>query len=240
MIGASRSDSMRGGGRVAGGPELATPRRRGRPPAAETTAEATRKRIVDAAVELFAEKGFHGTGVAEIGDRAGVQRGALYYHIGSKEELLWQILRDYIQLMLVDALRISKSSDDPISKLRKLIHSHIGLIIEHRCEVAIELRDVTALSGDRGDELQEMRDQVQQCWQRVNDVGYAAGLLRSNDHVVTNSVLGMLNMVTFWYRPQGEHSPEEIADILASTILDGVAAAVHDQQLDETDKHTKG
>jgi AcrR family transcriptional regulator len=222
MTAASRSDSMRGGGRVTGGPEIASPRRRGRPPAAETTAEATRGRIVAAAVELFAEKGFHGTGVAEIGDRAGVQRGALYYHIGSKEELLWQILRDYIRLMLTDAQRISRGTDDPIGKLRKLIRSHVGLIIEHRREVAIQLRDVTALTGDRGEELQEMRDQVQECWQRVIDAGHATGLLRTNDHVVTNSVLGMLNMVTFWYRPHGGRSPEQIADILASTVLDGI------------------
>lgn len=175
-----------------------------------------------AAVELFAEKGFHGTGVAEIGDRAGVQRGALYYHIGSKEELLWQILRDYIHLMLTDAQRIARGTDEPISKLRKLIHSHVGLIIEHRREVAIQLRDVTALTGDRGEELQEMRDGVQECWQRVIDAGHAMGVLRTNDHVVTNSVLGMLNMVTFWYRPHGGHSPSEIADILASTVLDGI------------------
>ncbi|MFI6365414.1 TetR/AcrR family transcriptional regulator [Nocardia sp. NPDC050630] len=222
MTAASRSDSVRGGGPVTDGPELASPRRRGRPPAAETTAEATRARIMAAAVELFAEQGFHGTGVAEIGDRAGVQRGALYYHIGSKEELLWQILRAYIQLMLTDAQRISRSTDDPIVKLRKLIHSHVGLIIEHRREVAIQLRDVTALTGERGEELQEMRDEIQACWQRVIDAGHAAGVLRTSDHVVTNSVLGMLNMVTFWYRPHGGRSPDEIADIVASTILDGI------------------
>ncbi|MFI9402989.1 TetR/AcrR family transcriptional regulator [Nocardia sp. NPDC052316] len=213
-------------------PDVAPTRRRGRPPAAESTAGDTRQRIVRAAVELFAEKGFHGTGVAEIGDRADVQRGALYYHIGSKEELLWQILHDYIQLMLVDAERITASSDDPITKLRKLIHSHVGLIIDHRREVAIQLRDVGALSGARGAELQELRDRVQHCWQRVIDAGHAAGLLRTDDHVVTNSVLGMLNMVTFWYRPHGEHSPAEIADILATTFLDGVVRT--------SDNHTKG
>ncbi|WP_378742913.1 TetR/AcrR family transcriptional regulator [Nocardia brasiliensis] len=223
---------MSGGGRVPVGPDIAPARRRGRPPAAESTAGDTRERIVRAAVELFAEKGFHGTGVAEIGDRADVQRGALYYHIRSKEELLWQILHDYIQLMLIDAERIAASADDPITKLRKLIHSHVGLIIDHRREVAIQLRDVTALSGERGAELQELRDRVQHCWQRVIDAGYAAGLLRTDDHVVTNSVLGMLNMVTFWYRPHGGHSPAEIADILATTFLDGVVTT--------PDNHTKG
>ncbi|WP_067479218.1 TetR/AcrR family transcriptional regulator [Nocardia amamiensis] len=196
-------------------------RRRGRPPAAESTATDTRDRIMRAAIDLFAEKGFHGTGVAEIGERADVQRGALYYHIGSKEELLWQILRDYIQLMLLDAEQIAASPDDPIAKLRKLIHSHVRLIIRHQREVAIQLRDVGALTGERAVELQDLRDRVQRCWQRVIDAGHAEGLLRTDDHVVTNSVLGMLNMVTFWYRPHGDRSPGEIAEILATTLLDG-------------------
>lgn len=204
-------------------------RRRGRPPAAESSAADTRERIVEAAVELFAEKGFHGTGVAEIGERADVQRGALYYHIGSKEELLWQILRDYIERMRADAERIERTAEDPVTKLRKLIHSHVGLIIRYRREVVIQLRDGGALTGARAAQLQELRDEVQRCWQRVIDAGHAAGLLRTGEHVVTNSVLGMLNAVIYWYRPHGGHTPDEIAAILADTVLDGVIAT-----------HTKG
>ncbi|MBU3061903.1 TetR/AcrR family transcriptional regulator [Nocardia sp. NEAU-G5] len=202
--------------------QAAAPRRRGRPPAAQSTPGATRARIVSAAVELFAEKGFHGTGVAEIGDRAGVQRGALYYHIGSKEELLWEILRDYIQLILDDGERVADSGDDPITQLRNLIQGYVELIVERRREVAIQLRDGSALTGERANELQELRDRVQRCWQRVIDAGCAAGALRTADHVVTNSLLGMLNTVTLWYRPHGERSPAEIADILTATVLDGV------------------
>ncbi|MTJ63298.1 TetR/AcrR family transcriptional regulator [Nocardia seriolae] len=177
---------------------------------------------MQAALELFAEKGFHGTGVAEIGDRADVQRGALYYHIGSKEELLWQILGDYTRLMLSEAEQIADGTDYPVTKLRKLIHSHVRLIIENRRAVAIQLRDVTALSGERARELQELRDRIQALWQRVLDAGKTSGVLRTADHVVTNSVLGMLNSVTFWYRSDGQHTPDEIADILCTTVLDGL------------------
>ncbi|WP_043724761.1 TetR/AcrR family transcriptional regulator [Nocardia asiatica] len=207
-------------------------RRRGRPPAAESTASDTRERIVRAAIDLFAEKGFHGTGVAEIGERADVQRGALYYHIGSKEDLLWQILRDYIQRMLADAEQIADGPGDPVTKLRGLIHSHVRLIIRHQREVAIQLRDVGALTGERAAQLQDLRDRVQHCWQRVVDAGHAEGALRTDDHVVTNSVLGMLNTVSFWYRPHGDRSPAEIADILTTTLLDGV--------VNDTARDTKG
>jgi len=183
-----------------------------------------------AAVELFAEKGFHGTGVAEIGDRAGVQRGALYYHIGSKEELLWEILRDYTELMLADADHIVAAGDEPVATLRALIRSHVRLIVAHRRQVAIQLRDVGALTGERAAQLQDLRDRIQHRWQHVLDTGAATGVLRTADHVVTNSVLGMLNTVVLWYRPHGGRTPDQIADILASTVLDGL----------RTHPHTKG
>lgn len=205
-------------------------RRRGRPPASASGAGDTRARILDAALELFAERGFHGTGVAEIGDRADVQRGALYYHIGSKEELLWQILRDYTVLVLDDAERIADGPGDPVVTLRALVRSHVRLIIRHRREVAVQLRDVGALTGERAAELQDLRDRVQRAWQRVLDAGHAAGALRTADHVVTNGLLGMLNSVPLWYRPHGGRTPDEIADLLLTAVLDGVA----------TDRTTKG
>lgn len=198
-----------------------SPPRRGRPPAAAGDAAATRRRVVEAATELFAEKGFHGTGVAEIGTRAGVKGGALYYHIGSKEELLWVILRDYIDEMLTEARLISDGSTPPAKRLRGLIGSHTTLIIKHRDQVAIQLRDGSALTGERARQLQEMRDEVQACWQRVFDEGRREGVFSTADHVVTNSVLGMINMVAAWYRPGGK-SPAQIAKRIADMVLQGI------------------
>ncbi|MFE3544636.1 TetR/AcrR family transcriptional regulator [Nocardia sp. NPDC059177] len=197
-------------------------RRRGRPPA--TGAGETSARIRAAALDLFAERGFHATGVAEIGAKADVQRGALYYHIGSKEELLWQILLDYTRPLLDAAERIVAAGTDPVHTLRLLIRSHVELIITHRRAVAVHLRDADALTGDRAAELQRLRDRLQRHWQDVIDAGHAAGALRSADHVVTNSVLGMLNSLGFWYRERGARSPAEIADILIDTVLSGLLA----------------
>ncbi|WP_336082194.1 TetR/AcrR family transcriptional regulator [Nocardia sp. SSK8] len=206
-------------------------RRRGRPPAAARGAADTAARIRAAALALFAERGFHATGVAEIGARADVQRGALYYHIGSKEELLWQILGDYTRLLLADAERIVATHAEPVLILRLLIRSHVELIIAHRRAVAVHLRDAAALTGDRAAELQQLRDRLQGLWQDVIDAGHAAGQLRSADHVVTNGLLGMLNSLGLWYRERGAHSPAEIADILTETVLSGLVAA---------DDNTKG
>jgi TetR/AcrR family transcriptional regulator, cholesterol catabolism regulator len=194
--------------------------RRGRPPLQD--AADTRDRIVEAATELFATKGFHGTGVAEIGTKADVQRGALYYHIKSKEDLLWEILRDYVTVLLTDAEKISETSDDPTTKLHNLIRSHVTLIVKYQREVGIQIKDAGALTGESAAKLQDLRDRVQQLWQRVLDDGCAAGDFRTSDHVVTNSLLGLVNMVWFWYRPGGSSTTTEIAETIAAMVFDGI------------------
>lgn len=204
---------------------VAPVRRRGRPRAADRSAVDTRARIRSAALDLFAERGFHATGVAEIGAKADVQRGALYYHIGSKEELLWEILGDYTRMLLTDAERIVGLRADPVQTLRLLIGSHVELIVTHRRAVAVHLRDAHALSGDRAAALQRLRDRLQRHWQDVIDAGHATGQLRTADHVVTNGLLGMLNSLGYWYRERGTHTPAEIADILTDTVLSGLTAS---------------
>ncbi|MFC6010615.1 TetR/AcrR family transcriptional regulator [Nocardia lasii] len=203
---------------------VAPVRRRGRPRATDRTD--TRARINAAALALFAERGFHATGVAEIGARADVGRGALYYHIGSKEELLWELLRDYTLLLLEAAERVVAAGAEPVDTLRGLIRGHVELIVTHRLAVAVHLRDADALSPEHAAELQRLRDRLQRQWQDVIDAGRSRGQLRTADHIVTNGLLGMLNSLAYWYRERGAHSPAEIAEILTDTVLSGLCAPV--------------
>ena len=84
-----------------------TSRRPGRPRGSvAANREVTRDRILDAATELFAAQGFHGTSVAEISARADIKTGALYHHIKSKEELLWEILRGWQRARDDDSLDV--------------------------------------------------------------------------------------------------------------------------------------
>ncbi len=65
----------------------------------------TRELILDAAAELFAEKGFQGTGLRELTARAGVNLAAGHYHFGSKEELYFALLRQHVEPLNAERLR---------------------------------------------------------------------------------------------------------------------------------------
>jgi AcrR family transcriptional regulator len=205
-------------------PADAAPRRkRGRPPGGPEQAQATKARIRQAALELFAEHGFHGTGVADIGSRAGVQRGSLYFHIGSKEELLFEVLRGNVAEVLEAAQEIAASDLLPLDKIRELVGRHVATIVTRRVEVAVYTRDRAALTGQRFAELETMRRGVQDAWTQILEEAVTAGAVRSADHVLVNGIIGLINMTHFWYRPDGPDTPERIAEKLSGLILDGLA-----------------
>jgi AcrR family transcriptional regulator len=203
------------------------PRRVGRP---QGTNGDTRERVLRVAAELFAAKGYHGTGVAEIGEAAGLQRGALYYHIGSKEDLLLELLRRHVEESLEGEERIAAMDIDPPAKLRLLLHHHVRTMTERRAEAAIYMRDVAVLSGERAKELQALRRRVEKIWQIVVHDGEQAGMFRTSDRVVVNGLLGFANYVFLWYRPGGRYTPDEIADVYADLLLNGLLLAPQDER----------
>jgi AcrR family transcriptional regulator len=204
----------------------AQPKRRvGRPPKDTSSPGETKARIKRAATELFADKGFHGTGVTEIGDRAGIQRGSLYYHMKSKEDLLWQIVSDHLQASVEAVKGIAESEAPPREKLRALIRHQVAFVIERRLEMVIFQRDRDAVAGERALVLQEMLDGVTDQWRRVVREGHQAGAFATADPVVINAILSMVNMTHVWFRERGEKSPREVADTLADLALAGLAVS---------------
>lgn len=192
----------------------------------------TRERILNAATELFAAKGYHGTSVAEIGDRADIKRGALYYHINSKEELLFEVIRPHIEASLGVEEPILEADLDVVGKFRALARAHLRVIVDHRQEIAIVLRDSDSLTPERRAELRAMQAQVQAGWQSVVDEGAASGVFRSADPALVQGILSMLNMVFSWHRESKDLSPEDLADLYSDLLLGGMlAAALPDERL---------
>ncbi|MFE3000924.1 TetR family transcriptional regulator [Nocardia sp. NPDC059246] len=210
-----------------GAPDQSTnsaPRRPGRPRGSvASNTEATRERILEVAIGLFATVGYHATSVAEIGTRTDLQPGALYYHIKSKEELLWEILRRYTEKALAGAQRVTAMDVDPVEKLGQLIDVHVGIIARHRREVLIQVRDADALSAEHMAQLQELRQQIQDCWEGVLEEGYRAGRFTRANRIVANGLLGMVNSVSQWYRPRRGATADEIAREFRAMVIEGLA-----------------
>ena len=84
--------------------------------------------VVRVAGRLFAERGFHGTSMRDLGDELGLHGSSLYAHIGSKNELLVEIIEDGAVQFQALADRVSSSGDGPIEQLRTLVAGHVGIV----------------------------------------------------------------------------------------------------------------
>jgi TetR/AcrR family transcriptional regulator, transcriptional repressor for nem operon len=113
----------------------------------------TRDKLVNAARELFWERGYAATGLADILDRAGVRGGSLYYFFKSKEELLRAVLEQYVSLLhpvVIDPA--FATTEDPIERVFAVLAGYrAGLVMtecRHGCPIARIALETTEASDE--------------------------------------------------------------------------------------------
>ena len=183
--------------------------------------ESTPDRILRVAAEKFAQKGYHATGVAELGDAAGIKRGALYYHIGSKEDLLYQLSRRHVEEALTRGQAVVADADGAVEKFRLLVREHLRTLAARRDEVIVVMHEMYALTGDRAKEFNKLRSQYEQLFASVLREGVREGVFRSAERIEVLGVLSLLNYTYVWLDPNGPISVDEIAERLTNLILFG-------------------
>ena len=96
---------------------------------AGVTAEQTRERLLLAAADVFGQRGYDGTRVADIAAAAGVSNGALYAHFGSKAELLEAALRTHGRRLLADLIRVAQAAGEIDQGLSPDALAHLCLLL---------------------------------------------------------------------------------------------------------------
>lgn len=105
--------------------------------------EDKRRRIIDAAVEVFAEKGFFGAKVSEVAKRAGVADGTIYLYFESKDDILISLFEEKMDDIIQRLTQLLDGHSDPETKMRRYIAEHLELVSEqpHLMQVlTVELR----------------------------------------------------------------------------------------------------
>ncbi len=180
-------------------------------------------RILRVAAELFAENGYHGTGMAQLESAVGLQRGALYHHIGNKEALLHEISISQLQVMVEKALDIEARVEDPEERFRELARTLLENVADHVLEWTVHYRDFHALTGGHRETMLDLRHQYEQIWWRALAAGIAKGRFRKTaSPIVLRGILGMFNYSYVWLDKDGELPPRAVADVFCDTFLDGI------------------
>jgi TetR/AcrR family transcriptional regulator, cholesterol catabolism regulator len=178
--------------------------------------------IVEAAAKIFQEKGFAAASLEDIATEVGMWKGSLYHYIDSKEELLLAVVREPAEHLLND-LREVASLDLPASeKLRLVAHAHGHVLDTTFVYTSVYLQEV---AGRRRSEEWTARDrEYVGLITSIIEEGIARGDLSSqlDARTSTFALLGALNWVTRWYKPDGALSAGKIAEQICSTFLNGL------------------
>jgi AcrR family transcriptional regulator len=195
-----------------------------------------RERVVDVAVELFSKYGYASTGVADIGDAAGVARGALYYYIGSKEALLAEIHDRVIDPLLSEALVIVGLDLRFESRLRLISESLLWQIVNRQDNVWVFLHEYRHLQGEYRVQFREKRQQFEACIRTILQAGTDDNALRVADaNLITLAFLNLHNYTYQWLPDRADLGVEELSSFYCQIFFNGILAEAIDQSAAEED-----
>tara|TARA_Y100000589_G_C26958785_1_gene549693 strand:- start:29 stop:610 length:582 start_codon:yes stop_codon:yes gene_type:complete len=177
------------------------------------------KKITKVAASLFAQKGYNGVGVAEIGAASGFGRGTLYHHIESKEDLLHEIASQYISDLVQSGHRIAIEYPDPIQRLRALSRHLMAVISNSLAEIVVCFREVQSLTGSRHHDVMCMHAEYQQIWSKTIEECVQQNVFREVDKIAVKGLLGMYFYSCLWLKPDGLQSPEDIGDVFSDLVI---------------------
>lgn len=173
------------------------------PKAPSTRAGANaRRQVWDAAIRLFATKGFHGVGIRELAEGAGMSSATLYHYMGTKEELLASIMRASLDRLNDAAERVVADAPDPQSQIIRLVHVHVLTHALRPEETAVVDNELEALGPERRTAMVALRDAYEDHWRRAIANGCASGLFTVPDRTFARmALLEMCSAVAKWYSP---------------------------------------
>jgi TetR/AcrR family transcriptional regulator, cholesterol catabolism regulator len=182
-------------------------------------------RALDAAVGLFSRKGYTATSTREVAALLGIQKASLYYHISSKEDLLYLICRSSLEQIRHDVETAIQEVRDPLDRQRCLITSHIESLLRDEERHSTTFTEMHALSPDRLAQVLALRHAHESLVRCVLQEAQSAGVLRDDIEAkyLCLALLGMMNRVTVWYRRGGTLSPSQVGQLFAVIFLTGAA-----------------
>ncbi|UTH12796.1 TetR/AcrR family transcriptional regulator [Macrococcus equipercicus] len=176
--------------------------------------EDLQSRLIQSALILFEENGFKNTTVNSIVIHSGSSKGGFYHHFKSKDELLYRIHESFINHVnrLVDEL---EQKDLPPAEKLDYILTHFIFVYDHyKAHITVFNDENKYLADEYKTEIVASRRKFKSAIETIIIEGQAADVFTKDIHptVITMSILGMVNWMYTWYKPDGRKSLEDIAE----------------------------
>jgi TetR/AcrR family transcriptional regulator, cholesterol catabolism regulator len=182
---------------------------------------ARRSELTREAARLFAEKGYHGTSIGDLAKALGVQKASLYAHIQSKQDLLYETMRDGAAAFHA-ALDAIPDDLPAVEKIRLALRGHLRVVADQLDVSTVFVREWRYLEGGRREEILAERRRYEDRVRGLFREGRELGELRTDldDASAALLALSAANWAYTWLQPG--HDTNELADRFFLILLDGV------------------
>ena len=184
-----------------------------------------RDELLQLAAEMIAERGLRATTVRDIADAAGILSGSLYHHFSSKEEMVDEVLRDFLNWLFDRYQQILDAEANPLERLRGLFLASFDAIEHRHAQVVIYQDEAKRLSGqERFSYVEERNRQQRKMWVDVLQQGIEEGYLRADLDV--DLVYRFIRDTTWvsvrWFSPGGPLTAEQVGRQYLAIVLGGI------------------
>jgi AcrR family transcriptional regulator len=180
-----------------------------------------RTELTRQAARLFAQKGYHGTSIGDIADALGVQKGSLYSHIASKEDLLFDTLMEGAAAFHASLDAIPDDAA-PVEKIRLALRGHLRVVAEQLEVATVFVQEWRYLHGARRDQFVAERRRYEERIRELLREGRDLGELRSDldEGASVLVLLSAANWAYTWLQPGRD--TDELADRFLQLLVDGM------------------
>ncbi len=180
-----------------------------------------RSQLTREAARLFAERGYHGTSIADLAQALGVQKASLYAHIESKQDLLYETMREGADAFHA-ALDAVPETGTVTERIRRALRAHLRVVAQQLDVATVFVREWRYLDGERAAEFRDERRRYEERFRSLFREGRDVGEFRTDldDGAAALLVLSAANWAYTWLRPDVD--TDELADRFVATLLDGV------------------
>ncbi|HEY1689778.1 MAG TPA: TetR/AcrR family transcriptional regulator [Solirubrobacteraceae bacterium] len=183
--------------------------------------------VLEVAAQIFYERGYSDATVQEIADALGILKGSLYHYIDTKEDLLFRLLENVHKEVEMIRHEVSGRADlDPLGQLELYVRRTVEYDVRNVVAISVYYHDVERLSEDRRSLIFERRRDherfVEDLLRAAQERGEADRAL--DPVVVTNCIFGTIIWLYRWYRPGGGVSEQELGELCARFVRNGLAA----------------
>jgi TetR/AcrR family transcriptional regulator, cholesterol catabolism regulator len=180
-----------------------------------------RSELTRQAARLFAEKGYHGTSTADLAAAMGVQKGSLYAHMASKQELLYATMREGADAFHAGLDGIPEDLH-VVERIRLALRSHLRVVAEQLDVATVFVREWRYLDGEHRDEIVAERRRYEDRIRALFREGRELGELRADldDATAALLLLSAANWAYTWLRPGADTGA--LADGFFALLVDGM------------------